>query len=172
MNKYMFIIPYINEKFNTFYANNVLKNRLMENDFLREIDYLYDDMIDYIYECFENSCIHYYPSYIIHKYIEKLSKTYNEIKSLYYGEKFNENESYCVTVTDETTYGVNAQKHIMNCDKQSAKSFKRRFDKLNGMFWNDYYQTGLYCSIVSRNYCINHFDFETDINPDILSYNI
>lgn len=84
MNKYMWIKPYINEQYNKFYENNVIKTRLMEFEFLHEIDSLYDNMIDYIYDIFEYNN-NYIPYNILHKFTDYLLLIHNNIKSLYYG---------------------------------------------------------------------------------------
>lgn len=176
MNKYTWIKPYINEQYNKFYENNVIKSRLLEYDFLRAIDYLYDDMIDYIYDCFMGvNCL--VCNNIIQKFVGFLDNVNDEIRGMYYGEKYDKNHDTCISITYETEFGVVAQKHVCNTSRENAHSYMKHFRKLNGDLWNDYNQTGLYCNVVSRNYCMNHDDFEHDymdeyIHPDCMKYNI
>ena len=81
-------------------------------------------------------------------------------------------DSYSICIRYETPEGCAAQKHIANTNYRTAKSYLKHFNKLNNNLWNDREQTGIYCMIVSRKYCVNHGTFETTYNSDLIRYRL
>ena len=74
------------------------------------------------------------------------------------------NQKYVVYVGYDNGYF--AENHcILKCtDLQTAKSIYRNLNKK--LLWDDYTQTGFYVGFVSRKYCINFRDFETETFSD------
>lgn len=100
-------------------------------------------------------------------YLDNTNKLEND--KIIYSKWNGKNEMYddfFVSLIHDNPYFTIAIKHIMNCDFECAKSYKRHFDKLNGDLWNDYTQTGIYCLIDSRIYCTNHKQFEINDNVE------
>ena len=86
--------------------------------------------------------------------------------------KYNDTCNYLVCVRWEDPFCCVAQKHIGNMSYRNAKSYLKRFNKYNNGLWSDREQTGIYCMIVSRNYCSNHAEYEIDYNTHMLQYKI
>ncbi len=66
------------------------------------------------------------------------------------------------TVALMTDYGWTETCHplAIGVDRATAKSIRRHYEK--GCHYDDYNGTGTYIAVVSRIYCINHADFETE----------
>ena len=73
-------------------------------------------------------------------------------------------QKYVVYVNYENGYFTENHCILKYADLQTAKSIKRHFDKV--LYWNDYTQTGYYVGFVSRTYCTNFWDFETETFSD------
>lgn len=73
-------------------------------------------------------------------------------------------QNYVVYVEYENGYFP--ENHcILKCtDLQTAKSIYRNLNKK--LRWNDYTQTGYFVNFVSRKYCTNFRDFETETFSD------
>lgn len=87
-------------------------------------------------------------------------------------EMYAEDQSYLVCIRYEDPFECIAQKCVGFMDYRSAKTFLKHFNKLNYDLWSDREQTGIYCMIVSRNYCTNHKDYENDYNLEWLDYRV
>ena len=73
-------------------------------------------------------------------------------------------QNYVVYVEYENGYFSENHCILKYADLQTAKSIKRHFDKI--LWWNDYTQTGYFVNFVSRKYCVNFRDFETETFSD------
>lgn len=85
---------------------------------------------------------------------------------------YAEDESYLVCIRYEDPFECVAQKCVGFMNYRSAKCYLKHFNKLNDELWSDRYQTGIYCMIVSRNYCTNHTDYESNYNLEWLDYRV
>lgn len=85
---------------------------------------------------------------------------------------YAEDQSYLVCIRYEDLFECIAQKCVGFMDYRSAKTFLKHFNKLNDDLWSDREQTGIYCMIVSRNYCTNHADYESNYNLEWLDYRV
>lgn len=71
------------------------------------------------------------------------------------------NTGFTVTLTLETPWGIEAQKPlIVGADHATARSIHRHFYKATKPLWSDRDQSGLYVTMISREFCTNHEDFE------------
>jgi len=73
-------------------------------------------------------------------------------------------QKYIVFVQYENEYGCENHCILKCADLQTAKSICRNLNKK--LYWDDYTQTGFRVGFVSRTYCTNFRDFETETFSD------
>lgn len=66
--------------------------------------------------------------------------------------------NYTVTIITDNGWSETSNPIAIGVTRAVANSIRRHFEKV--LKYNDYTQTGQYCTVINRDYVINHSDFE------------